>query len=474
MDYKFKPYVPMQHQQQATQRQQKRSASRSTLAPTSTTNVGGLLLPSSVAGHGYSRAEDKFIPPIISTRDENPSSNFPTPEGCLGFCPPTSGNPVAHTDFAIDFAINFQDTSWEPSCQDYGYKGDELRNMLLAAIATRPLTSELNIEREAYNINTSEEERNTEISSAEHTWSPDTKTTPSTASSISTPSATSPHCQKQICRNQDAFIDSNDSMQDTSPQIADLDLSDAMSHAALSGENHPVLESQEPSSSTPGNRRVSLDDMKLRAVAAAANSMLPGTTESTITTEPSSVISSSIKRPFSEGGASNNSQLSSSDVCHLSKRLKLTSASVEKAMSALLDAQKTISSIGAELYQNQPDSLMPYVSAQSIANTIEVAPDTVGGDSSDDSSNGLSYDDNESEIEVTTSQPRRSQQRSTQRRRWTKKEEKLLRALKATQKRNAGSPSDYQIANKLDRTESGVKQHWDIMLQREQKDREKY
>ncbi|KAG7402991.1 hypothetical protein Forpe1208_v016758 [Fusarium oxysporum f. sp. rapae] len=207
--------------------------------------------------------------------------------------------------------------------------------------------------------------------------------------------------------------------------------------------------------------------------------MLPSTTESSIITEPgitepSSVISSSIKRPFSEGGASNNSQLSSSDVCHLSKQLKLTSASVGKAISALLDAQKTISIIGTKLYQNQPDSPMPYVSAQSIANTIEVAADTVGGDSSDDSSNGLSCDDNESEIEVTTSQPRHSQQRSTQRRRWTKKEEKLLRALKAVQKRNAGRPSDYQIANRLDRTESGVKQHWDIMLQRKQKDKEKY
>ncbi|RKK97136.1 hypothetical protein BFJ68_g14145 [Fusarium oxysporum] len=265
-------------------------------------------------------------------------------------------------------------------------------------------------------------------------------------------------------------------MQDTSPQIADLDVSDAISHAALSGENRPVLESQKSLSSAPGNRRVSLDDMKLRAVAAAVNSMLPGTTESSIITEPiitiepsitepSSVISS-IKCPFSEGGASNNSQLSSSDVCHSSKRLKLTSASVEEAISALLDAQKMISSTVAKLYQNQPDGPMPCVSAQSIANTIEVAADTVGGDSSDDSSNGLSCDDNESEIEVTTSQRRGSQQRSTRRRRWTSKEEKLLRALKATQKRNGGRPSDYQIANRLDRTESGVKQHWDIMLQK--------
>jgi hypothetical protein len=260
-------------------------------------------------------------------------------------------------------------------------------------------------------------------------------------------------------------------MQDTSPQIADLDVSDAISHAALSGGNCLVSESQEPSPLTPGNRLVSLDDMKLRAVAVAATSMLPGIAAASITTEPSitepsSVISSSTKRSFSESGTTNDSQLSSSDVCHSSKRLKPTSTSAEEAISTLLDIQKMISNVLAKLCQDQPHSPISDVSAQSMADTIEVAGEAVGGNSSDDSSIGSSCDVNESDIEVTTSQPRRSQQRSTQRRRWTRKEEKLLQALKASQKRNGGKPSDYQISNRLDRTESGVKQHWDIMSQK--------
>ncbi|SCO54275.1 uncharacterized protein FFNC_15432 [Fusarium fujikuroi] len=42
----------------------------------------------------------------------------------------------------------------------------------------------------------------------------------------------------------------------------------------------------------------------------------------------------------------------------------------------------------------------------------------------------------------------------------------LLQALKSTQKRNGGKPSDYQIANRLGRTESGTKQYWGIMSQK--------
>jgi DNA-binding NarL/FixJ family response regulator len=109
-----------------------------------------------------------------------------------------------------------------------------------------------------------------------------------------------------------------------------------------------------------------------------------------------------------------------------------------------------------------------------MADTIEVAGDEVGDNSSDNGSTCSSFDDSESEVEVTTSQRRYFQQRSTQRRRWTEKEEQLLRALKGAQKRNGGKPSDYQIANRLDRAESGVKQHWDIMVQREQKDNLKH
>jgi DNA-binding NarL/FixJ family response regulator len=130
-----------------------------------------------------------------------------------------------------------------------------------------------------------------------------------------------------------------------------------------------------------------------------------------------------------------------------------------------------ISIVLDKLNQGQPHSLIPDVSVNSMSDTIEVAVDRVGDDSSDDSSSTRSsFDDSESESELTTSQPRGLQHKSTQRRRWTSAEENLLRRLKSTQKRN-GMPSDCEIASKLDRTESGVKQHWDIMLQ---KSRRKY
>jgi DNA-binding NarL/FixJ family response regulator len=138
----------------------------------------------------------------------------------------------------------------------------------------------------------------------------------------------------------------------------------------------------------------------------------------------------------------------------------------EEAVSTLLNIQKMISNLLAKLCQGQPHCLIPDVSVQSMASAIEVAGDEVGDNSSDDSSACSSFDDDESEREVTILQPRCSQQRSSQRRRWTEKEEKLLRALKGTQKRNGGKPSDYQIASRLDRTESGIKQHWGIMSQK--------
>ncbi|EGU82749.1 hypothetical protein FOPG_18408 [Fusarium oxysporum f. sp. conglutinans race 2 54008] len=489
----FKSYDPVQHQQRAKRRQQKRSARRSTLAPISATCVGSPPSQSLVAGHKCSWVDEKFVPSTNTDRTKDPYSDFPSPEECLEFCSrkditvssaytSTSGNLPSYPDSAIEI----QDASSDSSYQDDGYKDDELRQKLLAAIATTRLTSKLNIELEAYNVNTSrspapttvsEEESDTEISPAEHAWSSDAETTPSTASSISTLSATSPACQKETWKNQDASVDSEEGAQDTCTRIANLDVPDAMSNAALSGVNLPALESQdnialEPSSSDANNRPHSQDGQASRVLASAASTTEsftePSVTElsSTKRTPDHDAASLSTKRSFSESGATNNSQPSSSDICHSSKRLRLTSTSSEEAVSTLLDIQKMISNVLAKLCQGQPPSLIPDVSVQSMADTIEVAGDEMGNNSSDDSSTCSSFDDSESEIEVTTSQPRCSQQRSTRRRRWTSTEEKLLRRLKSTQRRNKGTPSDCEIASRLGRSGNGVKQHWDIMLQK--------
>jgi hypothetical protein len=246
-----------------------------------------------------------------------------------------------------------------------------------------------------------------------------------------------------------------------------------MSKDGLSGVGHPVLEfydniGPEPSSSDSSNRLLSQDIQALRALASAESTMKDSITEPSSVKKMSAqvAISSSTTRSFSESGATNVSQPSVSDVCHPSKRLRLTSTSSEEAVSTLLDIQKMISNVLDKLNQDQPHSLMPDVSVNFMSDTIEVAVDRVGDDSSDDSSSTRSsFDDCEIETELTTSQPRGLQHRSTQRRRWTSAEEKLLRRLKSTQKRN-GMPSDCEIASKLDRSENGVKQHWDIMLQK--------
>ncbi|KAH7163660.1 hypothetical protein DER46DRAFT_309862 [Fusarium sp. MPI-SDFR-AT-0072] len=494
----FKSYDPVQHQQRAKRRQQKRSARRSTLAPISATCVGSPPSQSLVAGHKCSWVDEKFVPSTNTDRTQDPYSDFPSPEECLEFCSrkditvssayiSTSGNLLSYPDSAIEI----QDASSDSSYQDDGYKDDELRQKLLAAIATTPLTSKLNIELEAYNVNASrspapttvsEEESDTGISPAEHAWSSDAETTPSTASSISTLSATSPACQKETWRNQDASVDSEDGTQDTCTRIANLDVPDGMSNAVLSGVNLPALESQdnialEPSSSDANNRPHSQDGQASRVLASAASTMEsfmePSVTEPSVTelsstkrTPAQDAASLSTKRSFSESGATNDSQPSSSDVCHSSKRPRLTSMSSEEAVSTLLDIRNMISNLLAKMNQDQLHSLKPDVSINSMSDTIEVAVDRVGDDSSDDSSSTRSsFDDSESETELTTSPPQGLQHRSTQRRRWTPAEEKLLRRLKSTQKRN-GMPSDCEIASKLDRTESGVKQHWDIMLQK--------
>ncbi|KAF9777046.1 hypothetical protein IL306_004675 [Fusarium sp. DS 682] len=430
MALKFKPYDPVQHQQQAKQRQQKRSAGRSTLPPTSTT--------------------------------------------CIG-----------------NSAIDIQDASSDSSYQDGGYKDDELNQKLLAAIATTPSTSELNIGESAFDMNASGipapttvsgEQGDTGIGPVEHALSLDAKSIPSTASSISIPATgTSPIYQEQAStwRNQDSFVDNKDGAQDSSTRMPDLGGLDPTSKDALSGVGLPILEYQ--NNTTPGflspgtsSRLLSQDIQGLRFLASPASTIEGSITEPSIT-EPSSAektpardaASSSTKRSFSESATISDSQPSNSEVCQSSKRLRFTSISSEEAVSTLLDIQNMISNILAKLNQDQPHSLIPDVSVQSMSDTIQVALDGVGDDSGDDSSStGSSFDDSDSETELTTSQPQGFPHRSTQRRRWTKKEEKLLRRLKSTQKRNKGTPSDCEIANRLDRTESGVKQHWDIMLQK--------
>lgn len=223
------------------------------------------------------------------------------------------------------------------------------------------------------------------------------------------------------------------------------------------------------------SRFLSQDIQGLRFLASAASTiegsiMRPSATEPSIS-EPSSAektpaqdaASSSTKRSFSDSATISDSQPSNSEICKSSKRPRLISISSEEAVSTLLDIQNMISNLLAKLKQDQPHSLILDVSVQSMSDTIQVAVDGVGDVTGDDSSStGSSFDDSDNKSMVTISQPQSSQQ-STQRRRWTKEEEKLLRALKGTQKRTGGMPSDYQIANSLNRTESGVKQHWDIM-----------
>ncbi|PNP53873.1 hypothetical protein FNYG_15673 [Fusarium nygamai] len=301
-----------------------------------------------------------------------------------------------------------------------------------------PLTSELNIEGEAYNINTSEEGSNTEISSAEYTWSPDTKTTPSTVSSIN------------------AFIHRKDNMQDTSPQIAG---------------NSAASESQEPSSSAPSDRQASLDGMNLRAVAAAAASILPSITTEPSITEPGLFkktlapveIPSSTKRLVSEHDASSDSQRSGSVAYHSPKRRKLTSNTSEEIVSSIRNAAESILRALDMLSPVQSHDPTADVSVQPIHDTINVAVDELGDDWSDTlSSTRSGPSESESEAELGNSQS----QKSIQRRRWTKGEEDLLRRLKRSQQSN-GTPLDYCIAKKLKRTENGVKQHWDIMQQKD-------
>lgn len=108
MALKFKPYDPVQHQRQAKQRQQKRSAGRSTVPPISTTSIGSLPLQSLVAGHKGSWVDDELLLLTNTDKTQDPYYGYPSPEECLELCSakdttvssaytPTSGNPLSYT-----------------------------------------------------------------------------------------------------------------------------------------------------------------------------------------------------------------------------------------------------------------------------------------------------------------------------------------------------------------------------------------
>ncbi|KAF4415115.1 hypothetical protein FACUT_13665 [Fusarium acutatum] len=493
MSLVFKSYDPVRDQQRAERRRRKRSAERSTLVPSSATYIDIAPSQSLVAGHKRSRVDENFIPFTNMDATEDPYCGFPSVEECLEFCSPRDTNmPSAYTPTSAnllsypDSGIDIQDVSSDSSCQKEAYKDDRLGRKLPRAIGTIPSASDLDIEREAYDVNASgipasttvSEESDRGISPAEHALLSDAETTPSTALSISTlASVTSPIYQKRTStwRNQNSFVDNKDGAQDSSTGMADLGVPDTMSEGTLFGEGLLVVESQDniaPESSSSSNRPLSQDIQALRNLVTMEESVTePSSAEKTPTQD---AAPSSTKRSFSESGATSDSQPSSSEVWQSPKRLRFTSISSEEAVSTFLDIQKIISNVLAKRNQDQPHSLIPDVSVQSMSDTIQVAMDGVGDDSSDDSANtSSSFDDSESETELTTLQTQGFHHRSTQRRRWTSMEENLLRALKSTQKRSKGKPSDCQIASKLSRTESGVKQHWDIMLQREQKDRDR-
>ncbi|KAF5675903.1 hypothetical protein FDENT_9620 [Fusarium denticulatum] len=482
----IKSYDPVQHQQRAKRRRQKRSEGRSTLAPRSAACVGSPPSSPLITGRRYPQDDESFVHLVNMDRTTDPYAGFPSFEECLEFCSrdeatvtssytPTLTNPLSYPDSGIDTGGDGSDSS----CQDDGYRNHELRQKLLAAIATTTFHFESKTGREACNANAScspafttvaKEENDFKFGSVEHARLPDTDITSSTASSIGTPSTTSPICQKRPRTNQGASNDSGDGAQDVGTRTIDLDGSTVMFRAEPSGMNlsqfefqgHIALEPPTCDSSNTYHKHDRQDDQPSRALALTASSMMGSVTESSsVERMPVQATISSTRRSFSSG-VSNVSRPSFTNVCHPSKRLKITSPSSEEAISTLINIQKLISGVLDKFNQEQTCGLIPDVSVESISDTIEVAVDRLGDDSSDDSSSTCSSYDSESESELTASQPPSLQHKSTQRRRWTQAEEMLLSRLKSAQKRN-GMLSDCEIARKLRRTKSGVKQHWDIM-----------
>ncbi|KAF5669912.1 hypothetical protein FDENT_11378 [Fusarium denticulatum] len=96
-----------------------------------------------------------------------------------------------------------------------------------------------------------------------------------------------------------------------------------------------------------------------------------------------------------------------------------------------------------------------------VLDSIRVAVDGMSDASNDDDSSNSSNFEDDSDRDRAP-RPHTFHCKKTKRRRWTTEEEDLLRQLKQSQQGN-GMLSDMEIAMKLDRTESSVKQHWDVM-----------
>ncbi|KAJ4248063.1 hypothetical protein NW762_012833 [Fusarium torreyae] len=378
-----------------------------------------------------------------------------------------------------------QDDTSQSSHQDERCKDDQLRQELVTANTTMPPTPESNTNRKVYSVDASGtptsttidcEASNTRASSAELAWPTDAKITSSSASSINTPASATPSVYGQETfprRSQGSSVNSK-----ARTPLADLSLLDATSEDALSGLSFPVSECQkniarELQSSDQDDVLANRDVRALHALASATSiveksdtrpNVLPSITES-ISDEKTPALhasATSVKRPFSDGDATSHNKLAISDVYQPAKRVKVTSVSPNEAVSTLLDIQKMVSNVLAKMNQDQSYDPISDVDVQTVHDTIEVNTDEPSDENDDVSNASSSFNDRDSDTGLKTSQSQGFQHRSTQRRRWTRAEEMLLSRLKNTQKRN-GILSDYEIAGRLDRTESGVKQHWDIM-----------
>ncbi|RBA11758.1 hypothetical protein FPRO05_14260 [Fusarium proliferatum] len=455
----IKSYDPAQHQQRAQRRRQKQLAERSTLAPRSATCLDSLFSPTLATSLKCSQADHRFIPPNNPGSTQDPYYEYPSSEEVLEFC--SRGDttvPSAYTPSSenlqsrLDSTIEIQDASLSFDHQNDRFKDKELQQKLRAAIDKTPWASELNNERETYNdnascISISEKASDEEDSPIVSVWSPDLNTTQSAGSSINTPSVKSPACHIENQRDQDAFVDS---VHDACTWVVDLDVPGVMSSAAPSVLNLPVLEPHnrivaEPSSSVSSNEPHNSHGQDLRALALAASTALETVKEPAVA-KPA--VTSSTKRSLSESDVIDDSHPLVSDICQASKRPKLTSPSYKEVISTLLlDMQELISKTLAKLDVDQPQS--SGVCTSSTSDTIIVATD--GGGAS------ISIDD-----ASTPSGLPKGRLRRTRRRKWEPGEDKLLQDLKRLQEIHQ-SPSDRVIAARLNRTESAVKQHWDIM-----------
>ncbi|KAG9494975.1 hypothetical protein J7337_013204 [Fusarium musae] len=357
-------------------------------------------------------------------RSAKRSTLSPRSAACVGspFSPTlTTGLEISQPDDRFippnnpDSTTEMQNASFDPDLQ---HNRLELQQKLQAAIATTPSASEFNCERETYNdnascISISEKASDEENSPTVSVWSPDADTTQSAGSSINTPSVESPACHIENQRDQ-----------------------------VLEPANRMAAE---PSSSVSSNEPHNSHGQDLRDLALVASTALETVTEPAVA-EPA--IASSTKRSLSESGVIDDSYPLVSDICQPSKRPKLTSPSCKEVISTLLlDMQELISKTLAKLDVDQPQS--SGVCTSSTSDTIIVATD--GGGAS------ISIDDASASSGLPKGRLRR-----TRRRKWGPGEDKLLQDLKRLQQIHQ-HPADRVIAARLNRTESAVKQHWDIM-----------